>query len=189
MRGHQGGVWDAEFSPDGKRIVTASEDRTARIWDAATGREIVVLRGHENWVWTAVFDADGSRIAQRIARPHRAPLECGERRRNRHLSRCPAARCFQPPSTPRERRSSPPTRMAVRSSGTPMSRRRPAHDLIAESCTRSARQSHQAHTRRDAACGLSRYRDAGSTSAPALRRRPRRDPRQGRLAPSLDGPQ
>ena len=30
----------AAFSPDGARIVTASDDRTARIWDAATGAEI-----------------------------------------------------------------------------------------------------------------------------------------------------
>ena len=37
----------AAFSPDGARIVTASDDRTARVWDAATGQEIAALRGHE----------------------------------------------------------------------------------------------------------------------------------------------
>ena len=38
----------AAFSPDGKRIVTASSDKTARIWDAATGQPIgEPLRGHE----------------------------------------------------------------------------------------------------------------------------------------------
>ena len=31
-------MWSAAFSPDGSRIVTASEDNTARIWDAATGQ-------------------------------------------------------------------------------------------------------------------------------------------------------
>ena len=40
-------VHSAVFSPDGTRIVTASWDKTARIWDAATGKEITVLRGHE----------------------------------------------------------------------------------------------------------------------------------------------
>ena len=43
-------VTSAAFSPDGSRIVTASEDKTARIWDAATGKEIAVLRGHDDAV-------------------------------------------------------------------------------------------------------------------------------------------
>ena len=37
------------FSPDGRRIVTASCDRTARIWDAATATPLAVLSGHERW--------------------------------------------------------------------------------------------------------------------------------------------
>jgi energy-coupling factor transporter ATP-binding protein EcfA2 len=60
--GHEGRVYSAAFSPDGSRIVTASEDKTARIWDAASGNEIAVLRGHGNWVRSAAFSPDGSRI-------------------------------------------------------------------------------------------------------------------------------
>jgi WD40 repeat protein len=61
--GHQGPVWSAFFSPDGVRIVTASHDRTARIWDATTGQEIVALRGHEGGgVSSASFSLDGARI-------------------------------------------------------------------------------------------------------------------------------
>ena len=52
----------AAFSPDGSRIVTASGDKTARIWDAASGKEIAVLRGHEDHVLSAAFSPDGSRI-------------------------------------------------------------------------------------------------------------------------------
>ena len=37
----------AQFSPDGTRIVTASGDKTARVWDAATGKTLATLAGHE----------------------------------------------------------------------------------------------------------------------------------------------
>jgi WD40 repeat protein len=55
-------VTSAAFSPDGSRIVTASNDETARVWDAATGKAIATLRGHEDWVISAAFSPDGSRI-------------------------------------------------------------------------------------------------------------------------------
>jgi hypothetical protein len=59
---HEGAVNSAAFSLDGSRIVTTSEDKTARIWDAATGKELAVLRGHEGQVNSAAFSPDGSRI-------------------------------------------------------------------------------------------------------------------------------
>ena len=55
-------VYSAAFSPDGSRIVTASWDKTARIWDAASAKEIAVLRGHDGVVNSAAFSPDGSRI-------------------------------------------------------------------------------------------------------------------------------
>src|SRR5690349_18278358 len=55
-------VWSAAFSRDGSRIVTASWDKTARIWDAASAKEIAVLRGHDDSVRSAAFSPDGSRI-------------------------------------------------------------------------------------------------------------------------------
>jgi WD domain, G-beta repeat len=60
--GHQDQVSSAAFSPDGARIVTASLDRTARLWDATTGQEIIALRGHEDQVSSAAFSPDGARI-------------------------------------------------------------------------------------------------------------------------------
>ncbi len=39
LRGHEGPVWSAAFSPLGDRIVTASLDKTARVWDTAPYRE------------------------------------------------------------------------------------------------------------------------------------------------------
>jgi WD40 repeat protein/serine/threonine protein kinase len=62
IAGHTDRVNFAAFSPDGRRIVTASHDTTARIWDASTGREILQLRGHTGRVWSAVFSPDGRRV-------------------------------------------------------------------------------------------------------------------------------
>ena len=39
-------VTSASFSPDGSRIVTASADETAKVWDATTGAEVLTLKGH-----------------------------------------------------------------------------------------------------------------------------------------------
>lgn len=59
---HRGYVWFAAFSPNGLRIVTGSEHKTARVWDAATGKELVVLGGHEGFVMSAAFSPDGLSI-------------------------------------------------------------------------------------------------------------------------------
>jgi WD40 repeat protein len=50
------------FSPDGVRILTASRDGTARLWETATGRAVGVMQGHTAEVNEAAFDADGARI-------------------------------------------------------------------------------------------------------------------------------
>jgi WD40 repeat protein len=49
------------FSPDGKFVVSSSEDATLQRWDLATGTK-VVLRGHESWVHALQFSADGSQL-------------------------------------------------------------------------------------------------------------------------------
>jgi WD40 repeat protein len=50
------------FSPDGTRIATASDDKTARVWDSASGRELARLT-HEDPVNGVAFSPDGTRIA------------------------------------------------------------------------------------------------------------------------------
>ena len=52
----------AAFSPDGSRIVTASADKTARLWDGKTGAPLATLAGHEDVVSSATFSPDGGRV-------------------------------------------------------------------------------------------------------------------------------
>lgn len=59
--GHQEPAWGLAASPDGKTIVTASEDSTAIIWDAATGLILQVLP-HNYVVRTGAFSPDGQRL-------------------------------------------------------------------------------------------------------------------------------
>src|SRR5262249_12425500 len=54
-------IRDAAFSPDGKRVIAASEDHMAHIWDAETGEHLTALKGHEKVVWSAAFDREGKR--------------------------------------------------------------------------------------------------------------------------------
>ena len=50
------------FSPDGTRIVTGSEDKTAKVWDARTGTPLLDLKGHTGEVVSVSFSPDGTRI-------------------------------------------------------------------------------------------------------------------------------
>jgi DNA-binding beta-propeller fold protein YncE len=59
LHGHTGPVNGAMFSPDGEWVVTASDDQTARVWEASTGRSLVELRGHTGPVNRAMFSPDG----------------------------------------------------------------------------------------------------------------------------------
>jgi WD40 repeat protein len=49
------------FSPDGTRIITAGDDRVARVWDVANGTELLTLKGQAD-VWSAAYSPDGTRL-------------------------------------------------------------------------------------------------------------------------------
>jgi len=62
MDDHTDRVRSALFSSDGNRVVTASKDGTARVWDAATGDVITIYSGHTDQLFSAAFSPDGNRV-------------------------------------------------------------------------------------------------------------------------------
>ena len=62
FRGHAKKTWSAAFSPSLEWILSAGDDRTAMIWDVASGELLATLTGHTHSVVHAVFSADGHRV-------------------------------------------------------------------------------------------------------------------------------
>lgn len=60
--GHPANIWAFTFSPDGRRLASAGEDRTARLWDPSSGGLVQTFRGHENKVLGVSFSPDGTRL-------------------------------------------------------------------------------------------------------------------------------
>ena len=60
--GHTDIINSAIYSPDGKLVLTSSDDKTARLWDHATGKLIRTFKGHKEAVSIAIFSPDGSKI-------------------------------------------------------------------------------------------------------------------------------
>ncbi len=58
-----GSILEVRWSPDGTRLVSAGEDRLARVWEASTGEQLGQLRGHELPVQNAAFSIGGRFIA------------------------------------------------------------------------------------------------------------------------------
>ena len=61
--GHANGVTSVALSPDGRILATGSFDKTARLWEVATGREISTLKGHDAAVSSVAFSPDGRLLA------------------------------------------------------------------------------------------------------------------------------
>jgi WD40 repeat protein/serine/threonine protein kinase len=62
LKGHGAPIRSVAFSPNGQRLVTGSEDQTAKVWEAASGKELLTLKGHRAVIWSVAFSPDGHRI-------------------------------------------------------------------------------------------------------------------------------
>jgi WD40 repeat protein len=62
LKGHRIAVLDMAFSPDGRRVATASTDKTVGIRDLESGQEILMLKGHTDTVLSVRFSSDGCRL-------------------------------------------------------------------------------------------------------------------------------
>ena len=62
FKGHGGGVYSVCLTPDGKHVVTGSEDGTARLWSMEDGEMVREFKGHGDWVWSVCLTPDGKHV-------------------------------------------------------------------------------------------------------------------------------
>ncbi|MBA2307058.1 hypothetical protein H0W26_02910, partial [Candidatus Dependentiae bacterium] len=62
LAGHTGYVSSVAYSPDGNTVLTGSWDKTARLWDVTTGKQLHILEGHMKGVNSVAYSPDGTTL-------------------------------------------------------------------------------------------------------------------------------
>jgi WD40 repeat protein len=82
MEGHTDIVRSVSISQDGRRVLSCSPDRTIRLWDVASGKELRRLEGHDSAVHSVAFSPDGRRAlsgagsTRQKAEDQAEPVDC-----------------------------------------------------------------------------------------------------------------
>jgi WD40 repeat protein len=63
LTGHTNFVWDVAVTPDGRRAVSVSNDRTVRMWDIPSGNLLATLKGHQAFVCSLSLSRTGNLVA------------------------------------------------------------------------------------------------------------------------------
>src|SRR6266852_1347289 len=66
LKGHTEIVYGIAFSPDGRHVLTGSFDKTLKLWEMATGKEVRTLggqAGHQQNILSVAFSPDGQYLA------------------------------------------------------------------------------------------------------------------------------
>jgi WD40 repeat protein len=63
LRGHGSSVLSVTFSPDGKFLASGNGDKTVKVWEVGSWREVATLRGHGSSVLSVTFSPDGKFLA------------------------------------------------------------------------------------------------------------------------------
>jgi WD40 repeat protein len=77
LEGHTDDVNGVALTPDGQWVVSASRDKTLKVWDLASGRELRTVTCHTNYIWAVAVTRDGQRAVSVSSDPTLKVWELG----------------------------------------------------------------------------------------------------------------